>query len=130
MNLLPKALLIAASSLLTMALAGCGDSVTELFDWNYSKPNEQAGAAVEDVAISLRVRTAFAREPDLQALPIGVDTRDGAVVLTGMVDSEYTSDRTRAVAQTVAGVKRVINLLIIRSPFERSLPSQTRYYRI
>ena len=51
-------------------------------------------------------------EPSITAGHIGVTANKGVVTLTGSVDSLPSSDRTKALAGAVAGVKAVDNRLV------------------
>jgi hyperosmotically inducible periplasmic protein len=46
---------------------------------------------------------------------IGVETKRGAVQLTGVVENAATKEKTAAVARSVDGVKNVVNNLQIQS---------------
>ena len=80
------------------------------------KINEQsikAGVALDDTAITTKVKEAIFAEPDLKILRISVDTIKGVVTLSGSVDSLSSSNRARALAGAVAGVKDVNNQLVV-----------------
>lgn len=73
-----------------------------------------AGARIDDAAITAKVKTALVGEPGLKALQIDVDTANGVVTLSGAVDSPSSVDRATQVAQAVEGVKSVDNRLTIK----------------
>ena len=73
-----------------------------------------AGEAVDDAAITAKVKTALTAEPGLKALQINVDTANGIVTLSGAVDSPTNLDRATQVAQAVQGVKSVDNRLTVK----------------
>lgn len=68
-----------------------------------------------DAAITAKVKSAFVAEPDLQALQIDVDTKDGTVTLTGEVDSEQKKERAAQIAQGQEGVKSVDNQITVKA---------------
>ena len=70
---------------------------------------------VSDAAITTKVKSAIVSEPGLKALQINVDTADGVVTLTGVVDAPQNIDRAMQVAQAVEGVKFVNNRLSVKS---------------
>ena len=79
------------------------------------KKMDQAGAAMDDAAISTKVRAAIVAERDLSVFKIDVDTKQGVVMLTGTVDSEAQRTRAEDVARSVQGVQSVDNQLTVAS---------------
>ena len=75
----------------------------------------KAGVAIEDTEITARVKAAIFAEPGLQTLQISVDTIKGVVTLSGSVNSQTISNRAKALASAVAGVKDVENRLAVKS---------------
>ena len=76
--------------------------------------SEKAGVAIDDAAITTKVKAAIFAEPNLKSLQISVDTVGGVVTLTGSVNSSADSDRAKAVAAAVEGVKNVDNHLAVK----------------
>lgn len=76
---------------------------------------EQAGTAIDDTAITTKIKAAIIGEPSLKVLQINVDTVNGMVTLTGTVDSVQSSDRAKELAGAVEGVKSVDNRLTVES---------------
>ncbi len=74
----------------------------------------KAGDAVGDAAITAKVKSALIADPDVKALQIDVDTKDGAVTLTGNADKNANVDRATTVARGVNGVKSVDSKLIVK----------------
>ncbi|MEK6663655.1 MAG: BON domain-containing protein [Pseudomonadota bacterium] len=81
-----------------------------------SEQTAKTGEAIEDAAITTKVKTAILAEPGLKVLKINVDTVGGVVTLTGTVDSQANSDKAKQVVGAVSGVKQVENLLIVMPP--------------
>ena len=75
---------------------------------------KKAGVAIDDAEITTKVKAAIFAEPGLKTLQISVDTVKGVVTLSGSVDSLPSSDRAKALAGAVAGVKEVKNQLVIK----------------
>lgn len=71
----------------------------------------KAEEAVSDVGITAAVSAGLAKDPDLSALKINVDTRDGVVSLNGPAPSAAAKARAESIAQAVKGVKSVHNNL-------------------
>lgn len=76
---------------------------------------QPAGQAVDDSALTSKVKAALASDRAMNGRDIEVETRDGVVQLSGFVDSENA--RTAAVmrARSVEGVAEVRNDLSIRT---------------
>ena len=72
-----------------------------------------AAGLASDVAITASVNARLAKDPDLSALRINVDTKDGAVTLTGPAPSQSAKDRAATLAREVEGVKSVTNNLSV-----------------
>ena len=76
--------------------------------------SEKASVTIDDAEITTKVKAAIFAEPGLKTLQISVDTIKGVVTLSGSVDSSPSSDRAKALAGAVAGVKEVKNQLVIK----------------
>jgi osmotically-inducible protein OsmY len=72
------------------------------------------GRAMSDTAITASIKTDLIKDPDLSALKIDVDTKDGVVTLNGLADNEAAKQRAEKMASAVKGVKEVRNFLTIK----------------
>jgi osmotically-inducible protein OsmY len=75
---------------------------------------DKAGDAIGDAAITGKVKTALIADPDVKALQVDVDTKDGVVMLTGTADSAAHAERAATVARGIDGVKSVDNKLTVK----------------
>ncbi|APW38566.1 hypothetical protein RD110_16290 [Rhodoferax koreense] len=66
---------------------------------------------VDDMAITTSVSAALVKDPDLSAIKINVDTKNGAVSLSGPAPSAAAKERATSIAQGVKGVTSVTNNL-------------------
>ncbi len=73
----------------------------------------KAGVAVDDAAVTARIKAAFVAESGLKALEIRVDTVQGAVTLNGAVETPAQRDLAGAMATGIAGVRKVTNNLAV-----------------
>lgn len=64
-----------------------------------------------DASITTLVNAQLARDPELSALKIDVDTQAGKVVLKGSAPSDAARDRAMALAKAISGVVDVDNQL-------------------
>ena len=69
---------------------------------------------VDDAAISASVAAGFAKDADLSAIKIDVDTRNGSVTLYGPAPSATAKDRATAIAKSIKGVTAVDNKLVVK----------------
>ncbi len=70
----------------------------------------------KDKEITLRIKSKLIQDPELKALSIDVDTVNGVVTLTGVVENKMQKRRALEIATSVKGVKKVIDNLQIISP--------------
>ena len=70
---------------------------------------------VDDATITASVNADLARDPDLSAIRINVDTKDGVVTLTGPAPSVTAKTRASEIARAVKGVSSVTNNLEVRA---------------
>jgi osmotically-inducible protein OsmY len=76
---------------------------------------QQLEAKVEDAAITAGIKTELAKDPQLSALRIEVDTSKGRVALRGSAPDAGARDRATRLAMAVKGVMSVDNQLELRS---------------
>jgi hyperosmotically inducible periplasmic protein len=74
-----------------------------------------AGAKVDDAGVTAKVNAALAKDKDLSAIKIDVDTKDGVVTLSGPAPSATAKQRASEIARSVSGVTSVNNQLTIKA---------------
>jgi osmotically-inducible protein OsmY len=94
--------MLGAALMLGGVLSGCA-----------STSDRSMGAVIDDTAITTKVKSAFASDPDVSALRVSVKTVDGRVNLTGEVKSQAEKRKAEQVARNVSGVRSVNNELIV-----------------
>jgi len=70
---------------------------------------------ISDASITEKIMATIAQDQELAAFNIHVDTSEGGVTLQGSVATEKARTRAEKVAQDTEGVKKVINLLKIKT---------------
>jgi osmotically-inducible protein OsmY len=75
--------------------------------------SDQVAQKVGDVAITAAVSADLAKDPELSALRINVDTRNGHVSLYGSAPNEVAKQRAQTIAMNEKGVTGVDNQLAI-----------------
>ncbi|MFT7772970.1 BON domain-containing protein [Roseateles sp.] len=74
------------------------------------------GTAIDDGAISLKVKTALAADPALSAVRIDVSTQRGVVRLDGPAPDTVARERATVLAGAPQGVRGVDNRLVLPQP--------------
>jgi osmotically-inducible protein OsmY len=74
----------------------------------------RAGQAIDDTAITTKVKAAMARDKDVSATSVSVETVKGEVRLSGFVNSSAEKQRAEQIALQTEGVRSVQNGLIVR----------------
>ena len=73
------------------------------------------GQAIDDTLITTKAKASFAADPQVSALAITVETDNGVVNLSGVVENESERQRAIQLAQGIEGVKRVdANKLLVK----------------
>ena len=91
------------AALLLAVLVGCAGAGTK------------TGQAIDDTAITAKVKAQMANDKDVSAMDVSVNTKEGVVRLSGVVKSAAEKQRAEQVARGVEGVRRVDNALVVRS---------------
>ncbi|PTT38565.1 transporter [Acidovorax sp. HMWF018] len=72
-----------------------------------------AKGVIDDATITAQVSAGLAKDPDLSAVKINVDTVNGKVTLNGPAPSTVARDRAETIAKGVSGVTSVNNQLVV-----------------
>jgi len=75
----------------------------------------KAAETLDDVAITAAVSAGLAKDPDLSAIKINVDTKNGAVTLNGSAPTEAAREKAGSIAKAVKGVNSVENKLVLKA---------------
>ena len=86
---------------IALALAGCAT-------------NETPGEAIDDAALTARVKAAFVADSKVSALNIRVDSDRGEVHLSGVARDSDEMRQAVQVARNVRGVRSVRNDIVVR----------------
>lgn len=101
--MLPALVLMAA---LGTALPGCA----------VTSGQSTTGEFVDDATITTRVKASYAKDPDVAATRINVETLKGVVQLSGFATSAAEKQKAVSMARQVPGVKDVKDDIIVRAP--------------
>jgi hyperosmotically inducible periplasmic protein len=70
---------------------------------------------MDDTVLTAKVKAALIAEPGLRSTPIEVSTRQSIVTLSGSVGSVAEKAAALQIAETVEGVKDVIDKLVVKA---------------
>ena len=73
------------------------------------------GEKIDDVAITASVSGSLAKDPELSAIKIDVDTKNGVVTLNGPSPTAAAKEKATEIAKRVKGVTSVNNQLMIKA---------------
>ncbi len=99
------------------SMAKAGDAMKDAAQKAQASGSQTAtsmAGTVEDVAITASVAAGFAKDADLSAIKIDVDTKNGKVTLYGPVPSSAARDRATTIAKSIKGVNAVDNKLVVK----------------
>jgi len=80
-----------------------------------SQASTTLGEKIDDATITTSVNASLAKDPDLSAIKINVDTKDGVVTLNGPAPTAAAKDKATDLAKQVKGVASVNNQLVIKA---------------
>ncbi|KQP37431.1 BON domain-containing protein [Pseudorhodoferax sp. Leaf274] len=125
---------LLAASALALGLVACGErvdtagmkpaepTVGQRVDSAVERTENAAGnmaqnveRKIDDATITASVNASLAKDPDLSAMKINVDTKSGVVTLNGPAPTPAAKDRATSLAQAVQGVAGVNNNLEVRA---------------
>ena len=75
---------------------------------------ESAGELIDDSVITTKVKALLAKDAFLKSFKVSVETYQGAVQLSGFVNSQKAADKAGEITNSVKGVKSVKNDLIVK----------------
>ncbi|MDQ3057977.1 MAG: BON domain-containing protein [Pseudomonadota bacterium] len=87
---------------------------TEQAEASLKQAAGKAGEKMDDMAITAAVSSGLAKEPELSALKINVDTKEGVVTLNGTAPTAAARERAGSIAKAVKNVQAVENLLLVK----------------
>ena len=79
-----------------------------------SPTNESAGQYVDSAAITTKVKAALAKDPQVSAMQVNVETFKDVVQLSGFVNTPTAKERAAEIARNVEGVKDVENDIVVK----------------
>ena len=99
------------------SMTNAGNAVkdaTQKAEASGGKATDSMIGSADDVAITASVAAGFAKDADLSAIKIDVDTKNGNVTLYGPAPSAAARDRATTIAKSIKGVNAVDNKLVVK----------------
>jgi cytidylate kinase len=87
------------------------DLVIQTVQWEPFQPTAASRLALQDLALSSRIRAALEAHPQLSPHDIGVEVEGGVVTLSGALPTDDAIQRVVTVAEQATGMKQVRNQL-------------------
>ena len=102
---------VTLAGAMSVLVAGCGDRQEQP-----SPPpaSTTVGTEIDDTVVTTKVKSALLADPDIKSFDLKVETRKGAVQLSGFVDNQTQVDRALAATRAVQGVKSVENNIALK----------------
>jgi osmotically-inducible protein OsmY len=97
------------------SLAACSPAEQREASNTVSQTAQKVEGAVDNAALTARVKGSFLADPQIKGLEINVDSQAGAVTLSGQVASPAEKLRAEELARGIDGVFSVQNNLITAS---------------
>jgi hyperosmotically inducible protein len=111
--LIERKVLIAGTALaaaLSLLAAGCNRQE----ETPAASAKTTVGTEIDDTVVTTKVKSALLADADIKSFDLKVETRKGAVQLSGFVDNQAQIDRAIAATQGVEGVKSVENGITLK----------------
>ena len=107
-----KALIVcgALAAALSLLAAGCNRQD----ETPAASAKTTVGTEIDDTVVTTKVKSALLADADIKSFDLKVETRKGAVQLSGFVDNQAQIDRAIAATQAVEGVKSVENGITLK----------------
>jgi len=109
-----KGCLVLCGLILLAISAGCAPAVVgagAAGGYKVATDERGVGRVWDDATITTKVKNALGESPEVRARKIDVDTVEGAVILTGIVETQDEARKAVEIAEGVPGVKEVRNNL-------------------
>lgn len=95
-----------------LAIETACDMVVQAVQWAEFQPTEDSRRALDNLALSSRIRAALAAQPRTSAFDVGVQAAEGVVTLTGSLPSEEAIRAVVTIAEKASESKHIVNKLV------------------
>lgn len=87
----------------------------EYVNYKSTVQKKTAGVVISDSVITTKAKAKILGTKGLKSMQISVETHDGQIILSGLVDNETAKNKAEAVVSKIRGVKSVKNSLEVKS---------------
>jgi hyperosmotically inducible periplasmic protein len=112
MSIERKALIVGSALAAALSLLGAGCSRQD--ETPAAAAKTTVGTEIDDTVVTTKVKSALLADADIKSFDLKVETRKGAVQLSGFVDNQAQIERAIAATQAVEGVKSVENGITLK----------------
>ena len=102
---------VTLAGAMSVLIAGCGNRQDDL---PTPPASTTVGTEIDDTVVTTKVKSALLADPDIKSFDLKVETRKGAVQLSGFVDNQAQIDRAITATRGVKGVKSVQNSISLK----------------
>jgi len=109
---------VACGLFFLFSAAGCAPVILgggAAAGYKVGSDERSAGTQLDDVTLVARINVALVNDPVVRARQVDVDSVQGNVILSGVVETEYEAERAVKIVSGIEGVKKVDNNLQIGS---------------
>ena len=112
MHIERKALIVGSALAAALSLLAAGCSRQD--ETPAAAAKTTVGTEIDDTVVTTKVKSALLADADIKSFDLKVETRKGAVQLSGFVDNQAQIDRAIAATRAVEGVKSVENGITLK----------------
>jgi osmotically-inducible protein OsmY len=118
-----KRLWIAIVAVLALGLGACdqkpspersADPAVRQLEGGKERKSGQVGKAIDDAAVTTKVKSVLITAPGLKSADIDVETDNGVVTLQGTTDTAEHRQKAAQLASNVDGVRAVKNQIVVK----------------
>ena len=88
------------------------DLVIQAVQWEPFQPTDASRLALQNLALSSRIKAALDALPQFSPYDIGVDVKGGVVTLSGALPTDDAIQQVVTIAEQATGIKQVLNQLV------------------
>ena len=102
---------VTLAGAMSVLIAGCDNRQDKL---PAAPARTTVGTEIDDTVVTTKVKSALFADPDIKSFDLNVETRKGAVQLSGFVDNQAQIDRAITTTRGVQGVRSVENSISLK----------------
>jgi cytidylate kinase len=88
------------------------DLVIQALQWEPFRPTDASRLALQNLALSSRIKAALDAHPQFSPYDIGVDVKEGVVTLSGALPTDDAIQQVVAMVEQTTGIKQVLHQLV------------------